>query len=49
MINDNAGIRFSYHSNFIDDDELDADMARIMFNYGWHALVENVKELERHH
>jgi len=48
MISDNAGIRFSYHSNFIDDDELDADMIRIQFNYGWNALVENVKQLEHH-
>jgi hypothetical protein len=48
MINDNAGIRFSYHSNFIDDDELDSDMLRIQFNYGWNALVENVKQLEHH-
>jgi hypothetical protein len=49
LVNDNAGLRFSYHSNFIDDDELDADMVRLQFYYGWNALVENVKELERHH
>lgn len=48
MVNDNAGIRFSYHSNFIDDDELDADMMRIMFNYGWNPLAENVKVLQHH-
>jgi hypothetical protein len=48
IINDNASIRFSYHSNFIDDDELDADMLRIQFNYGWNALVENVKQLQHH-
>ena len=47
-INDNATVRFSYHSNFIDDDELDADMMRFQFNYGWNALVENVKQLEHH-
>ena len=47
-INDNATMRFSYHSNFIDDDELDADMVRFQFNYGWNALVENVKQLEHH-
>ena len=47
-INDNATVRFSYHSNFIDDDELDADMLRFQFNYGWNALVENVKQLEHH-
>jgi hypothetical protein len=49
MVNDNAGLRFSYHSNFIDDDEMDADMLRLQFYYGWNALVENVKELEQHH
>jgi hypothetical protein len=48
FINDNASIRFSYHSNFIDDDALDADMLRIQFNYGWNALVENTKQLGRH-
>ena len=48
MLSDNASIRFSYHSNFIDDDELDADMFRIQFNYGWNALVENTKVLEHH-
>jgi len=48
MINDNASVRFSYHSNFIDDDELDADMMRFQFNYGWNPLVENVKQLEHH-
>jgi hypothetical protein len=48
LLNDNAGIRFSYHSNFIDDDELDADMFRIQFNYGWNALTENVKQLQHH-
>ena len=47
-ISDNATVRFSYHSNFIDDDELDADMVRFQFNYGWNALVENVKQLEHH-
>jgi hypothetical protein len=47
-INDNSTIRFSYHSNFIDDDELDADMMRLQFNYGWNPLVENVKQLEHH-
>ena len=47
-INDNASIRFSYHSNFIDDDGLDADMVRFQFNYGWNALVENVKQLQHH-
>jgi len=47
-INDNSTVRFSYHSNFIDDDELDADMMRFQFNYGWNALVENVKQLEHH-
>jgi hypothetical protein len=48
IINDNATVRFSYHSNFIDDDDLDADMMRFQFNYGWNALVENVKQLEHH-
>ena len=48
IINDNTSIRFSYHSNFIDDDALDADMLRIQFNYGWNALVENVKQLQHH-
>jgi hypothetical protein len=48
IINDNATVRFSYHSNFIDDDELDADMVRFQFNYGWNALMENVKQLEHH-
>jgi hypothetical protein len=48
ILNDNSSIRFSYHSNFIDDDELDADMLRIQFNYGWNALVENTKVLEHH-
>ena len=48
VINDNSTVRFSYHSNFIDDDELDADMLRFQFNYGWNALVENVKQLEHH-
>jgi hypothetical protein len=48
LLNDNAGLRFSYHSNFIDDDELDADMLRIQFNYGWNPLAENVKQLQHH-
>jgi hypothetical protein len=48
IINDNSSIRFSYHSNFIDDDEIDADMVRFQFNYGWNALVENVKQLQHH-
>jgi hypothetical protein len=48
FINDNASIRFSYHSNFIDDDALDADMLRIQFIYGWNALVENNKQVGRH-
>jgi hypothetical protein len=48
VLNDNAGIRFSYHSNFIDDNELDADMIRLQFYYGWNALVENVKQLQNH-
>ena len=48
MINDNASVRVSYHSNFIDDDELDADMVRFQLNYGWNALVENVKQLQHH-
>ena len=47
-INDNVSVRFSYHSNLIDDDELDADMLRMQLNYGWNALVENVKQLEHH-
>jgi hypothetical protein len=47
-ITNNAGLRFSYHSNFIDDDDFDADMLRIQFNYGWNALVENTKVLEHH-
>ena len=47
-LTDNVSIRFSYHSNFIDDDDLDADMLRIQFNYGWNALVENTKQLEHH-
>ena len=48
MINDSSGIRVSYHSNFIDDDEIDADMMRIMFYYGWNELLENVKALQHH-
>jgi hypothetical protein len=48
QINDNSGLRFSYHSNFIDDDDFDADMIRFQFYYGWNALVENVKALEHH-
>jgi hypothetical protein len=48
MLNDNAGLRVSYHSNFIDDDDLDADMMRIQFHYGWNSLVENVKMLQHH-
>jgi len=47
-LTDNVSIRFSYHSNFIDDDDLDADMLRIQFNYGWNELVENTKQLEHH-
>ena len=48
LVTDNVGLRVSYHSNFIDDNDLDADMMRIQFNYGWNALVENVKMLEHH-
>jgi hypothetical protein len=48
QITDNAGLRFSYHSNFIDDDDFDADMVRFQFYYGWSALVEDVKALEHH-
>lgn len=48
QITDNAGLRFSYHSNFIDDDELDADMIRFQFYYGWNELTENVKALTHH-
>jgi hypothetical protein len=47
-LNDNSGIRLSYHSNFIDDDDLDADMLRLQFYYGWNALVENTKALGHH-
>jgi len=47
-LNDNSGIRFSYHSNFIDDDDLDADMMRIMYYYGWNELMEDVKVLSHH-
>ena len=47
-LNDNFGIRVSYHSNFIDDDDLSADMMRIQFHYGWNVLVENVKMLAHH-
>lgn len=47
-LNDNSGIRFSYHSNFIDDDDLDADMMRIMYYYGWNELLEDVKVLSHH-
>jgi hypothetical protein len=48
LVTDNVGLRVSYHSNFIDDKDLDADMMRIQINYGWNALVENVKMLEHH-
>jgi hypothetical protein len=48
VINDNASLRFSYQSNFLDNDELEADMLRIQFTYGWNELLENVKVLEHH-
>ena len=48
QITDNFGIRCSYHSNFIDDDDYDADMIRFQFYYGWNVLTENVKALAHH-
>jgi hypothetical protein len=47
-LNDSTGIRFSYHSNFLDDDDLDADMMRIQLYYGWNVLMENTKALQHH-
>ena len=48
QITDNFGFRCSYHSNFIDDDDFDADMIRFQFYYAWNDLLENVKALTHH-
>ena len=44
-VTDNVGLRVSYHSVVAGDSNIDADMFRIAVNFGWHALVENVRKL----
>ncbi len=45
-VTDNVGLRVSYHSLVGGDTEFEGDMFRIAVNFGWHALVENMKKLE---
>ena len=45
-VTDNVGLRVSYHSLVGGDTDFDGDMFRINVNFGWHALVENMKKLE---
>lgn len=45
-LNDNVGMRVSYHSVVGGDSGLDGDMFRIAVNFGWHALVENIGKLK---
>jgi hypothetical protein len=45
-VNDNVGLRVSYHSVVGGDSSIDGDMFRIAVNFGWHGLVEKVKKLK---
>ena len=47
-VNDNLGLRVSYHSLFGGDTDIDGDMFRLNINFGWHWLVENVMKLQAH-
>jgi len=45
-VSDNFGLRLSYLTTVGDDvGEANMDMFRIMFNFGWHKLVEDVNAL----
>jgi hypothetical protein len=47
-VNDNVGLRVSYHSIVGGDSNLDGDMFRFGVNFGWHGLVEKIKKLQSH-
>ena len=44
-VNDNVGLRVSYHSLVGGDSNLDGDMFRINVNFAWHPLIEKIKKL----
>ena len=44
-VNDNFGVRVSYHSLVGGGSDIEGDMFRINFNFGWHPLIENIKKL----
>ncbi len=45
-MNDNVGVRVSYHTIVGGDSGLDGDMFRIAVNFGWNPIVEKIKRLE---
>lgn len=44
-VNDNVGLRVSYHSLVGGGSDVEGDMFRLNVNFGWHALVEMVGKL----
>ena len=44
-VNENVGLRVSYHSIVGGDSDIDGDMFRISINLGWNPIIENLKKL----
>jgi hypothetical protein len=49
QVNDNFSIRAGYSANIFGDSDLDTNMLRIGFNFGWHQAMENAKKLSGGH
>jgi hypothetical protein len=44
-VNDNVGLRVSYHSLVGGGSDVEGDMFRLNVNFGWNALVEKIGKL----
>lgn len=44
-VNDNVGLRVSYHALGGGGTDIDGDMFRLKVNFGWNALVEKIGKL----